>query len=134
MPPERQGFGVIRPRRALLKVLKRKMILKPNPSPFINPGRNSIEFYMQSDCASQISLAGSFNHWAQDVLLLEPGRNGLWKIEIPMLPAGRYTYKFFTDDKRWIEDVDNPYREPDGFAGFNSLLVVEENKIVKREK
>jgi serine protease AprX len=125
LPAERQGFGVIRPRKALLKVLKREQIMKANASPFINQSKNSIEFYMQSDCASQISLAGTFNHWAQDVLLLEPGRNGLWKIEIPMLPAGKYSYKFFIDDKMWMEDVDNPYREPDGFVGFNSLLVIE---------
>jgi serine protease AprX len=125
LPAERQGFGVIRPRKALLKVLKRDVIMRQNASPFVNKEKKSIEFYMQSDCASQISLAGSFNHWAQDVLLLEPGRNGLWKIEIPMLPAGRYKYKFFVDDKMWVEDVDNPYREPDGFSGFNSLLMIE---------
>jgi serine protease AprX len=125
MPAERQGFGVIRPREAILKVLKREGLMKPNASPFINPTKNSIEFYMQSDCASQISLAGSFNHWAQDVLLLEPGRNGCWKIEIPMLPTGRYLYKFLIDDKIWVEDVANPYREPDGFSGFNSLLIIE---------
>ena len=127
-PAERQGFGVIRPRKALLKVLKRELIMKANASPFVNQQKNSIEFYMQSDCASQVSLAGSFNAWANDVLLLEPGRNGLWKIEIPMLPAGRYKYKFFIDDKMWMEDVDNPYREPDGFSGFNSLLIVEDIK------
>jgi serine protease AprX len=124
-PAERQGFGVIRPRKALLKVLKREKILKSNTSPFVNQTKKSIEFYMQSDCASHISLAGTFNNWAQDVLLLEPGRNGLWKIEIPMLPAGKYSYKFFIDEKMWMEDVDNPYREPDGFSGFNSLLIIE---------
>ncbi len=124
-PAERQGFGLIRPRKALLKVLKRESLIKSNASPFVNQQNNSIEFYMQSDCASQISLAGSFNQWTSDVLLLEPGRNGLWKIEIPMLPAGRYSYKFFIDDKMWVEDVDNPYREPDGFSGFNSLLIIE---------
>ncbi len=124
-PAERQGFGLIRPRKALLKVLKREMLVKSNASPYVNQQKNSIEFYMQSDCASQITLAGSFNRWAQDVLLMEPGRNGIWKIEIPMLPAGKYSYKFFIDDKVWVEDVDNPYREPDGFSGFNSLLIVE---------
>jgi serine protease AprX len=124
-PAERQGFGLIRPRKALLKVLKREALIKSNASPFVNQQKNSIEFYMQSDCASQITLAGSFNQWAEDVLLLEPGRNGLWKIEIPMLPTGRYSYKFFIDDKMWVEDVDNPYREPDGFSGFNSLLILE---------
>jgi serine protease AprX len=124
-PAERQGFGVIRPRKALLKVLTRELIMKANASPFVNKQKQSIEFYIQSDWASQISLAGSFNQWANDVLLLEPGRNGLWKIEIPMLPAGRYKYKFFIDDKMWMEDVDNPYRELDGFSGFNSLLIID---------
>lgn len=123
-PAERQGFGVIRPRRSLLKILKREIMMQPEESPQINGKQNTIEFYVQHDCASQISLAGTFNHWAQDVLLLEPGKNGLWKIEIPMLPAGRYHYKFFVDDKVWLEDVNNPYREPDGFSGFNSILVV----------
>jgi len=41
-----------------------------------------------------------------------------------MLPEGRYQYKFCMDEKIWMEDIDNPYREPDGFAGFNSILNV----------
>jgi len=24
----------------------------------------------------------------------------------------------------WVEDVDNPYREPDGIVGWNSILNV----------
>ncbi len=124
-PAERQGFGVVQPRKAILKVLKREIIMKNYSSPHINEVQNSIEFFVQNDCASQISLSGSFNHWAQDVLFMEPGKNGVWKIEIPMLPAGKYRYKFFVDEKMWMEDVDNPYKEPDGFNGFNSLLIIE---------
>jgi serine protease AprX len=125
LPAERQGFGVVNPKKSLLKILKREVIMQPEESPQINYNRNSIEFYTQHDCAFQIALAGTFNYWAHDTLLLEPGRNGSWKIEIPMLPAGRYQYKFFADDKVWLEDVNNPYREPDGFSGFNSILVIE---------
>ena len=124
-PPERQGFGLIRPRKAILKILKREIIMKPQESPFVNRQSKTIEFYVHNDCASQITLAGSFNHWAQDVLLMEPGKDGMWKIEIPMLPQGRYQYKFLVDYKRWEEDYDNPLREPDGFRGFNSILVIE---------
>ncbi len=124
-PAERQGFGVIQPRKAILKILNRQIMQQPETSPHINGRQKTIGFYVQHDCASQISLAGSFNHWAPDVLLLEPGKNGVWKIEIPMLPAGRYQYKFFVDDRSWIEDVNNPYREPDGFSGFNSILIIE---------
>ena len=99
--------------------------MKQHVSPFINKRKKAIEFYIQNPCASHISLAGSFNHWAHDSLLLEPAKNGLWKIEIPMLPKGKYQYKFFVDDKIWTEDFDNPLREPDGLNGFNSILTVE---------
>ena len=124
---ERQGFGMIQPRKAILKVLKRGAIMKPQESPFINQQKKTIEFYVQNDWASQISLAGSFNHWTQNILLMEPAKDGLWKIEIPMLPAGRYYYKFFVDEKTWMEDYENPYREPDGFRGFNSILIIEQS-------
>ena len=99
--------------------------MKAHPSPYLNKRKKTIQFFVHNDCASQVSLAGSFNHWAQDVLLMEPGKNGDWKIEIPMLPKGKYHYKFFIDDRMWMEDVDNPYREPDGVTGFNSVLMVE---------
>ena len=95
-------------------------------SPHIDSRRRTIEFYMHNDCASHVCLAGSFNHWAQDVLTMEPGKDGLWKIEIPLLPAGKYRYKFFVDDRMWTEDIDNPNREPDGKNGFNSILIINE--------
>ncbi|HEV8287204.1 MAG TPA: S8 family serine peptidase [Chitinophagaceae bacterium] len=124
---EQQGFGLVQPRKAVLKILKRETITKPNLSPHVNQDKKTIGFYVRHDCASQISLSGSFNHWAQDELLMEPGKNGLWQLEIPILTAGRYHYKFFVDNKTWIEDFDNPYREPDGFNGFNSILIIEPN-------
>ena len=122
---QRQGFGIIRPRKALLKVLQKENVMKLHTSPFISKEKNTIEFLIENSCAEEISLAGSFNHWANDVLLLEPAKNGIWRIEIPMLPEGKYQYKFLLDHRHWMEDVDNPYREPDGFNGFNSILIVE---------
>jgi len=44
-----------------------------------------------------------------------------------MLPLGKYAYKFLADEETWIEDVDNPHREPDGFNGFNTIFVIESN-------
>jgi serine protease AprX len=125
LPPEQQGYGVIHPGKAIIKTLQNFFTMKKHTSPFINKRKKAIEFYMQNPCASHISLAGSFNHWAHDSLLMEPSANGLWKIEIPMLPKGTYQYKFFADDKTWLEDIDNPLREPDGVNGFNSILIVE---------
>ncbi|MBI1782701.1 MAG: S8 family serine peptidase [Sphingobacteriales bacterium] len=125
IPVERQGYGYIQPKKALLKILKKEVIMKPHDSPHIDDKRKTIEFFIQNDCAHQISLAGTFNHWAQDVLLMEPGEDGMWKIEIPLLPEGTYKYKFFIDDKMWVEDFDNPVREPDGFNGWNSILMIQ---------
>jgi 1,4-alpha-glucan branching enzyme len=93
-------------------------------SPFINKRKKTIEFHISISAASQISLAGSFNHWAHGDLNMKPEKNGFWRIEIPMLPHGKYHYKFFIDDKMWMEDVENPMREPDGVIGWNSVLTV----------
>jgi len=68
------GFGIIKPRKAILKVLQKETIVKSYSSPLINDEKKTIEFYTENTCA------------AQNVLLMEPANNGLWKIEIPMLP------------------------------------------------
>ncbi|HEX5655030.1 MAG TPA: S8 family serine peptidase [Chitinophagaceae bacterium] len=124
-PAERQGFGMIRPRNTLLKLLKREEFPEPPESPRIDYQKKIISFVLRHDCAAQVSLAGNFNQWNANTLLLEPARNGLWTIDIPLLPAGKWQYKFFVDDRNWVEDVNNPYREPDGFSGFNSLVIIE---------
>jgi 1,4-alpha-glucan branching enzyme len=93
--------------------------------PVINSRKKKIKFSIQNTCASHISLVGSFNHWSHDELQLKPGKDGLWRIEIPMLPKGKYYYKFIIDDRMWVEDIDNPYREPDGVNGWNSVLTVQ---------
>jgi serine protease AprX len=126
IPAERQGFGIIQPRKAILKVLKRDVIEKPHNSPYVDSRKKQVEFYIQSDCASDISLVGDFNQWMPDVLQFEPGRHGIWKIAIPLLPSGQYRYKFLLDETTWIEDIDNPYREPDGYGGFNSILSIDQ--------
>jgi serine protease AprX len=123
-PAIRQGFGVIQPRKAVLKTLQKETVDK-KASPFINRDKNLIELYIQNHCAEEITVAGSFNNWEDSQLLMEPCSGGLWKLELPMLPKGKYHYKFFIDRKMWMEDVDNPYREPDGFSGFNSILNIE---------
>ena len=98
--------------------------MKTHESPFVNRKKKTIEFHIQNECADHIYLSGSFNHWAHDVLMMQPAKNGMWKIEIPMLPKGRYQYKFFIDERMWVEDVENPLRVHDGINGWNSILEV----------
>jgi len=94
-------------------------------SPLIHRRKKTIEFHIRHNCAQQIYLSGNFNHWAKDEFKLKPSKTGDWKIEIPILPKGKYYYKFLIDDRVWVEDIDNPLREPDGVTGWNSILVVE---------
>jgi 1,4-alpha-glucan branching enzyme len=98
--------------------------MKPHQSPIINKEKSTIEFFIQNPCADHISLTGSFNHWATDELPLKPETDGFWSIEIPMLPHGKYHYKFIIDDRMSMEDIENQYREPDGVNGWNSVLTV----------
>jgi len=98
--------------------------MRPHASPYINKRKKTIEFHIHNSCADQITLAGTFNHWANDELKLHPTRNGMWLIEIPMLPEGTYHYKFFIDGRMWMEDIENQLREPDGVTGWNSILTV----------
>lgn len=123
LPAERQGYGTVQASRAILHVLKNR----PNhpESPYIDNKRNTIVFSLQNDHAFRVSLCGSFNGWSRDMLPLEAGRNGLWQIEMPMLAPGRYSYKFFMNDTTWLEDIENPFREPDGLNGFNSILIID---------
>jgi 1,4-alpha-glucan branching enzyme len=98
--------------------------MKPHPSPFINERRKTIQFHLKMGAATHVSLAGSFNHWAKDELTMKHTRDDDWLIEIPMLPHGKYYYRFFIDDKMWMEDIENPLREPDGISSFYSVLTV----------
>jgi 1,4-alpha-glucan branching enzyme len=99
-------------------------VMKLHQSPFVNKRKKTIEFHMSITCANHISLVGSFNHWAQDEIKMKPLDDGIWKVEIPMLPHGKYHYKFCIDDRMLVEDIENPLREPDGIAGWNSVLTV----------
>lgn len=96
--------------------------MKPNHSPIINKEKKTIEFFIEHPCADHISLTGSFNQWAKNELPLKAETNGVWSIEIPMLPQGKYHYKFIIDDRMSMEDIENQHREPDGINGWNSVL------------
>jgi serine protease AprX len=120
----RQGFGMVNPRKAITQLMKSEQHPSILRSPTINSAKGIIEFYIRHPGAYQISLVGDFNNWTRDVLFLIPGKGGIWKIELPMLPEGTYRYKFLVDEHHWLEDVSNPLREPDNYNGFNSVLHV----------
>ena len=98
--------------------------MKTHVSPFINRRKKVIEFRIINECAHQISVAGTFNHWAKDEYRLTPLTDGIWMVKVPLPPHGEYQYKFFIDNQMETEDIENPNRLPDGINGFNSILQV----------
>ena len=78
---------------------------------------------MRHEYAVEVCLAGDFNNWERN-LFMQAEKKGVWKIELPMLPPGKYTYKFCIDEREWLEDFSNPFYEPDGYNGFKSILKI----------
>ena len=80
-----------------------------------------VRFEIEAPQAQSVRLAGSFNGWQGDAHPLQ--RDGdRWVLEFELAP-GNYTYKYIVDSD-WITDPENPFREPDGYGGYNSRLAV----------
>ena len=69
--------------------------------------------------AKKVFLAGSFNNWKPDQLLMKKTSFG-WQLPL-YLAEGTHTYKFVADGS-WYADEKNPEKLPDGQGDFNSVL------------
>jgi hypothetical protein len=74
--------------------------------------------------AHSVVLAGDFNGWKEDALLMERTADG-WKTAYVLGP-GNYQYKYIVDGN-WITDPANPAIVDDGLGNLNSFLVVAPN-------
>lgn len=71
--------------------------------------------------AKQVTVAGSFNGWKPDELLMRKTESG-WQLNYVLGP-GNYEYKFIVDGK-WISDPDNPLSSK---SSGNSFLIIDPN-------
>jgi hypothetical protein len=69
--------------------------------------------------AKKVFLAGSFNNWKPNALLMNRTSTG-WTVPV-YLAEGTHTYKFVVDGK-WIKDENNNEKLPDGHGDFNSVI------------
>lgn len=121
----RQGYGRLQPKMAVYAVMKKEDIIFPEDNPVIDKDKKQIMFYLhQPDVKISLSLSASFNNWKKNEILLKPAKNDTWYVQIPMLPSGRYEYKFLADNNQWIEDVANPWRTIDNYGGWNSVFEI----------
>jgi 1,4-alpha-glucan branching enzyme len=86
------------------------------------PKTYKVEFNLYAPEAKRVCLAGDFNNWDVDQLLMKRDKKGTWKASF-LLPPGRYEYRFrvdgvWQDDPNAHEWVGNP------FGSQNSLRIV----------
>jgi 1,4-alpha-glucan branching enzyme len=75
--------------------------------------------------AKQVVLAGSFNNWNPNELVMQPTRNG-WQLPF-VIGAGNHEYKFIVDGT-WMPDPHNPFTTGTG-EFTNSFLAYNPNYI-----
>jgi hypothetical protein len=79
-----------------------------------------VTFFLRNNKnANRVMLAGSFNNWNPDKLLMNRTDSG-WIAYIKLAP-GKYWYKFIVDGN-WIVDSDNQLKENDGLGNVNSVF------------
>ena len=88
--------------------------------------RRSNRFTFHDPEAKTVHIAGTFNNWKpSDDYLMEKKKDGVW-VKIISLPPGEYQYKFFVNDKKWVEDHKNTKATTNNpFGSINSILVVD---------
>jgi len=93
------------------KELKPRKVLSGILFSFLNPK------------AAAVLVAGDFNRWVAEPLLLIDAEVGLWQKIVSMEP-GTHHYKFLVDDV-WQTDPFNQVTQPNPYGGFDSILTVD---------
>jgi len=82
-------------------------------------------FSLDAPGAQQVSLAGDFNGWRTDeILLADVTGRGHFSVTLPLKP-GRYAYMFVVDGATWRTDPRAEAYRDDGFGNKNALVNVE---------
>jgi hypothetical protein len=90
-----------------------------NKNPFAVEDSVVTFFLRGNKNANRVTLAGSFNDWNPDKLLMNRTDSG-WIAYVKLGP-GKYWYKFIIDGN-WTTDTDNQLKENDGLGNINSVF------------
>ncbi len=81
-----------------------------------------IEFKLYAPKAQKVALAGDFNNWDVNSLLMKKDSKETWGT-IVALPAGRYEYRFYVDGV-WLDDPNADERVGNPFGNQNCIKIV----------
>ncbi len=80
----------------------------------------TVRFHLRAPDAKSVALAGEFNKWRLNEILLSRSDGGEWSVEVP-LPPGTYVYMFVVDGREWVPDPEADAYRDDGFGSKNSV-------------
>ena len=90
------------------------------------PRAQQVRIIFFSPEASSVALVGDFNEWGQrEVTMAQSTDSGIWEFSMGLTP-GVYHYNLLVDGERWVANPKSSTLVPDGFGGYNSVLVVSE--------
>ena len=87
------------------------------------PPVQTVQFVLRAPRARSVTLVGDFNDWDIASTPLQRAAGDMWTVTIP-LTAGRYTYTFIVDGKRWVADPSAPRAPADEFGQPSSVVTV----------
>jgi hypothetical protein len=94
--------------------------------PVVSPHAQSVRIIFYSPEASSVALIGDFNEWGQrEVTMAQAADRGIWEFSMSLKP-GVYHYNLLVDGEKWVANPKSSTLVPDGYGGYDSVLVVSE--------
>jgi 1,4-alpha-glucan branching enzyme len=93
-------------------------------SPTAPPATRSVRFQITAPRANKVFIAGSFNDWRANDLLMIRLVGGDWAKDLTLSPS-RYEYLLVVDDS-WVPDPAATETVPNPFFGVNAIAIVPE--------
>jgi 1,4-alpha-glucan branching enzyme len=86
------------------------------------PTHSPTQFSFEAAATQQVSLAGNFNGWDTKTTPMQKGRDGIWRVSVPLQP-GRYEYRFYADGV-WRDDPKAHKKTPNTLGTENCVRLV----------
>jgi serine protease AprX len=127
IPRERQGYGLVQALDAVQAAESPDLpaLLRRFDEPRVHGARATFRFPTHE--VQAVSVSGTFNQWDLRGLPLQRASDGAWEVSVDLPLPGRHAYKFIVGGRYWVEDVQNPRTEPDGYGGVNSVFETAEH-------
>jgi hypothetical protein len=81
-----------------------------------------VRFVLEAPAAAEVAVVGDWNGWDPQADRLARTDDGVWEVEIPLVPEQEYRYQFLIDGEEWMADPNSILQVEDGFGSVNSVL------------